>query len=284
MTHAFDAATSVRAQGNGRYAATLDPVWGVGENLLNGGYLMALGVRAALADGGHPDPLAVSATFLRPLPAGETVVSVHPLRTGRTVSSSRVSLGAQDSPSVDMQVTAATLTGGDPVWTDAAPPPIAAPEDCLRTAMPGAGPTPPGLTRVLDYAFDPDTSGFLTGTPGSAPLLNLWLRFTDGRPVDPLGLVLFCDACPPVAFAMGRFGWAPTVAMQVLIRAEPAPGWCQVEARARLIGGGFSDEEVLVWDSTGTLVAQSRQVAVPPRTPLTSARAAQATERRAGLA
>ena len=265
MTHIFDAATEVRAEGDGRYAATLDPIWGVGEGLLNGGYLMALGVRAALAEGSHPDPLAVSATFLRPLPAGEVVVSVQPLRSGRTVSSYRVGLGVDEGPpSVDLQVTAATLTG-EAVWTDAAPPPIAPPADCLRTAMPGAGPTPPGLTRVLDYAFDPETSGWLAGTPGSEPLLNLWLRFTDGRPIDPLGLVLFCDACPPVLFAMGRFGWAPTIAMQVLIRAVPSPGWCQVEARARLIGGGFSDEEVAIWDSTGTLVAQSRQIAVPPR-------------------
>lgn len=267
MTHAFDAATAVRAQGNGRYAATLDPAWGVGEGLLNGGYLMALGVRAALAESSHPHPLAVSATFLRPHPAGESEVSVRPLRSGRTVSSARVSVGVDErSPSVDMQVTAATLTGGSDVWTDAVPPRIAAPENCLRTEMPGAGPTPPGLTRVLDYAFDPQTSGWLTGTPGARPLLNLWLRFSDGRPIDPLGLVLFCDACPPVAFAMGRFGWAPTIAMQVLIRAVPAPGWCQVEARARLLGGAFSDEEVTVWDSTGTMVAQSRQIAVPPRT------------------
>lgn len=280
MTHAFDAATTLRGQGKGRYAATLDPVWGVGEGLLNGGYLMALGVRAALADGApvegpdsqgaHPDPLAVSATFLRPLPAGSAAVRVVPLRSGRTVSSCRVSIGvdadsAENTPSVDLQVSTATL-GGGAVWTDAAPPPIAAPQDCRRTRMPGAGPTPPGLARVLDYAFDPNTSSFLTGTPGAEPVLNLWLRFADGRAVDPLGLVLFCDASPPVAFAMGRFGWAPTVAMQVLVRAVPAPGWYQVQARARLLGDDFSDEEVTLWDSTGVMVAQSRQIAVPART------------------
>jgi len=80
--HAFDAATEVRAQADGRYAATLDPAWSVGEGLLNGGYLMALGVRAALAGSIHPDPLAVSATFLRPLPAGAATVVVQPLRSG----------------------------------------------------------------------------------------------------------------------------------------------------------------------------------------------------------
>ena len=227
---------------------------------------MAVGVRAALADGAHPDPLAVSATFLRPIPAGPAVVSVLPLRVGRTVSSYRVTVGAADEPpSVDLQVTTADLGDSPPEWTDLAPPPIAAPADCLPMSAPGAGPAAPGLARVLDYGFDPDTAGWLAGDPGDRPLLNLWLRFADGRRIDPLGLVLLCDACPPVAFATGRFGWAPTVAMQVLIRARPAPGWCQIEARARALGGSFGDEEAAVWDSTGTLVAQSRQLAVPAR-------------------
>lgn len=266
MTLAFDAATALDPTGPGRFTTTLDEEWGVGEGLLNGGYLMALAARAAVLDGPHADPLAVSAQFLRPLPAGRAVVSVEPLRAGRTVASYRVGVAAEDgSLGVDAQVTTATLAAGDPVWTDLLPPVIAAPEDCLQMAAPGAGVAPPGLARVLDYAFDPATSGFLTGTPGPAPVLNLWLRFTDGRAVDPLGLVLFSDACPPVAFALGRFGWAPTISMQVLIRARPAPGWCQLEARSRLIGGAFSDEEVAVWDSTGTLVAQGRQIAVPPR-------------------
>lgn len=266
MTHAFDAATTLESAGPGRYSIDLDDEWGVGEGLLNGGYLMALAAAAAAADGPHPDPLAVSAQFLRPLPAGRAVVSVEPLRAGRTVASYRVGVaGADGTLGVDAQVTTATLRDDEPVWTDLAAPVIAAPEDCLHMAARGAGPTPPGLARVLDYAFDPETSGFLTGTPGPLPVLNHWLRFTDGRDVDPLALVLFCDACPPVSFAMGRFGWAPTISMQVLIRGRPVPGWCQLEARSRLIGGAFSDEEVAVWDSAGTLVAQGRQIAVPPR-------------------
>lgn len=266
MTHEFDAATAVVPDGPGRYAVTLDDTWGVGEGLLNGGYLMALGTRAALADSPHADPLAVSTTFLRPIPAGPAVVTVETLRTGRTVASYRVGIGSGDGPpAVDLQVTATTLDTRPPVWTDLAAPSIAAPDDCLQMAARGAGPTPPGLSTVLDYAFDPATSGFLNGEPGPAPILNLWLRFADGRDIDPLGLVLLCDACPPVMFAMGIYGWAPTVAMQTLVRARPVPGWCQIQARARLIGGGFSDEEVAVWDSAGTLVAQGRQIAVPPR-------------------
>ena len=60
-------------------------------------------------------------------------------------------------------------------------------------------------------------------------------------------------------------GWAPTVQLQVLVRALPAPGWCLVEASASEVAGGWLDEDYRIWDSTGRLVAQSRQLARVPR-------------------
>ena len=40
----------------------------------------------------------------------------------------------------------------------------------------------------------------------------------------------------------------------------PAPGWLGVIARASAVGDGWFDEEAEVWDSTGRLVAQARQL------------------------
>ena len=68
--HAFDLATGVVAAGDGAWTATVDPGWTVGGRP-NGGYLLALATRAALAPPGpagageavHPDPLAVSGHF-----------------------------------------------------------------------------------------------------------------------------------------------------------------------------------------------------------------------------
>jgi hypothetical protein len=62
-------------------------------------------------------------------------------------------------------------------------------------------------------------------------------------------------------FALGRFGWAPTVEMTVHTRALPAPGRLRVLSRARLVASGWFDEEAEVWDSAGRLVTQSRQLA-----------------------
>ena len=83
--------------------------------------------------------------------------------------------------------------------------------------------------------------------------------------VDPVGLPMVCDALPPVTFDLGRPGWAPTLELTVHVRAVPAPGWLKVSHRTRNVAGGMFEEDCEVWDSAGRLVAQSRQLAMQPR-------------------
>ena len=96
-------------------------------------------------------------------------------------------------------------------------------------------------------------------------MLRAWVRLADGAAPDPYALLLFADVLPPTSWSIGLMGWAPTVQLQVLVRALPAPGWCLVEASASEVAGGWLDEDYRIWDSTGRLVAQSRQLARVPR-------------------
>jgi hypothetical protein len=48
----------------------------------------------------------------------------------------------------------------------------------------------------------------------------------------------------------------------VHIRGRPAPGWLACRTLTRHVIGGFHEEDFEIWDSTGALVAQSRQFAV----------------------
>ena len=88
---------------------------------------------------------------------------------------------------------------------------------------------------------------------------------SDDHDVDPVGLLMVCDALPPVTFDLGRPGWAPTLELTVHVRAVPAPGWLKVSHRTRNLAGGMFEEDCEVWDSAGRLVAQSRQLAMQPR-------------------
>ena len=264
----FDRATSVRrAEGVG-FVADLRPGWDVGAGILNGGYLLAVAAQAALADSPHPDPVAVSASYLRATPPGPATLTVTPGPAGRTLAHTGVVLSGAEGPTLSVQATTATLGDDAPLRALPAPevPPV---EECLDTG-PGVGagarPVPVvGLRERVQTRLDPATAGWASGSPSGEPVMRGWLRLADGRAPDPLALLLFADVLPPTSWSMGLMGWAPTVQLQVLVRARPAPGWCLAEARANEIAGGWLDEEYRIWDSTGRLVAQSRQLARAPR-------------------
>ena len=55
-----------------------------------------------------------------------------------------------------------------------------------------------------------------------------------------------------------------TLELSVHVRAHPAPGWLACRATTRYVINGYHEEDFEIWDSTGTLVAQSRQLALLP--------------------
>jgi acyl-CoA thioesterase len=264
----FDSATAVRRAGDGGLVAELDPGWDVGGGILNGGYLLAVAGRAAVLESPHEHPVALSASYLRAPAAGPVSLSVAPGAAGRTLAHSLVTLSDENGPALTVQATTATLSDSPSGYGSTMPevPPV---EECFSVAehrhLAPPGVHVPGLSLQVDTRLDLATAGWAFGQPSGEPLLRAWMRFADGREPDPLALLTFADALPPTSFAMGNTGWAPTVQLQVLVRALPAPGWCLVEARTSEIAGGWVDEDYRIWDSTGRLVAQSRQLARAPR-------------------
>jgi acyl-CoA thioesterase len=265
---AFDAATTVQRTEGGGLVTQLDPGWDVGGGILNGGYLLSVAGRAAVLEGPHPHPVAVSGSYLRAPAAGPATLTVVPGTAGRTLAHSVVTLADADGPALIVQATTAALTDGASAYSQPMPdvPPV---EECFSLAehahLAPPGMQVPGLSLRVDTRLDLATAGWAFGQPSGEPVLRAWMRFADGREPDPLALLTFADALPPTSFAMGNLGWAPTVQLQVLVRALPAPGWCLVEARSSEIAGGWVDEDYRIWDSTGRLVAQSRQLARAPR-------------------
>jgi acyl-coenzyme A thioesterase PaaI-like protein len=250
----------------------LDGDFGFAE-ALNGGYLMAVMLRAAIAAGPHPHPVATGASFLRVARPGPAEVRVESRKAGRTAAVTRVSLVQDDQPIVDAQVTTGTLDpGAVATWTVPTPAPLPPVEECV-TFDPDTETR--GFAGRVDMRFDPATMGWLDGRPAGSPQMRAYFRLrepagsagSDGpfggadRPADALTLALAVDSLPPVVLNTGAKGWAPTVELTWHMRAVPAPGWLTVHGGGRLISDGWFDEEVEVWDSAGRLVAQSRQLA-----------------------
>lgn len=252
--------------------------WTIGA-ALNGGFAMArlaAGLRPLLdEDGGHPDCVAMSAYFLSAARPGPYAVEPAVVRVGRTMSTGQVSLW-QTEQGERVERIRALATFGDlaamsnPVRRQADPPSMPPPQDCVGVAdVPAGSPVPfPPLMDRVELRLDPPTAMWGIGQPSREGRMRGWIRFRDGREPDALSLLFFLDALPPVAFDLGLLGWAPTLEFSGHVRAEPAPGWLQVELTTDNLSGTLLEEDARIWDSTGRLVAQSRQLAAVrvPRT------------------
>jgi acyl-CoA thioesterase len=270
--NAFDLATAVRG-GPERFTAEVDAGWTVAGRP-NGGYLLALVTRAALEAVGQPHPLAVSAHFLAPAEPGAAELEARRLRAGERLSTGRVTLVQEGRARLEALVTAGRIDpDAAPGWRRAGGPAGLPPvEACVpaRPELPGG--MRANLLDHIDLRIDPATAGWVAGRPGGRLEVRGWVRFSDGRPPDPLALLQVVDALPPSSFDLGLPSWAPTVELTVYLRGLPAPGWLACVVTGQLWQGGWFDEEAEVWDSAGNLVAQSRQFAGARPAPTDDAR------------
>jgi acyl-CoA thioesterase len=260
MTSEFDDDTAVLPLGGGSYSAEISPRWNVGDKP-NGGYLMALALRAATAELPLPHPFTATAHYLRAATPGPALIDVETIRTGRSHATAEVRLVQQDAEIVRVLTTFGDLNKLDGRTHVTAQPPQLPPVEQAQTR----GSLPDGSVVALAERFEtaahPDVLGWWRGEPNNNPYIAAWMRLVDGREPDPLLLTLVVDALPPAVFELGVAGWVPTIELTVHVRAVPAPGWLRVAATTRVVQGGYLEEDAEVWDSSGTLVAQSRQLA-----------------------
>jgi acyl-CoA thioesterase len=266
----FDDAVALGGQPGAERTARLDEGWVVGS-AVNGGILTALAVaamqQAVEVAGGHGDPLVFSAYFLSAAQPGPARFHTEVLRTGRSMSSAAVAVtqGDGDAEVGRMRVLA---TFGDldaqsaPVWRSARPPELPDPDSCMPASRGVAEfARKIHLLDRLDLRIDPSTAGWAIGRPSLEGRIRAWIRFADGREPDAASLPFFLDALMPVAFDLGALGWAPTIELTGHVRSRPAPGWLRVQLSTQNVIGGLLEEDAVIWDSTGAVVAQSRQLA-----------------------
>jgi hypothetical protein len=272
MDFELDRGIAVEPAGPGEYAVALDGGWVVGGGL-NGGYLLAVignAIRTELAQEGHLDPISVSSYYLTPSVPGPATVRVRRVRTGgrrSTVAASLVQLHeGTEVERITVLAVFGTIDDASEVERQLAPPELPPREACVEASdAPEEVRRMAPLLQRFGTRLDPAYVGWAVGQPSGAGVIQGWFRLVDDRPLDPIALLLVVDALPPVTFDLGLPGWAPTLELTAHVRARPAPGWAIVRHATRTVGGGEFEEDCEVWDSTGRLVAQSRQLALLPR-------------------
>lgn len=259
----FATATAVVPRGDGSYASEIQPGWDIMGNA-NGGYLLAMAARAAAHAAERPDPVSVTAHFMRPGKPGPVTIDTDVQRSGRRFSVVSSSLTA-NSLLVSTLGTYGTLEPSSTVERlEAGPPDLPPVGECI--AIEPTETFPPPFVGRIDIRIDPRDNVFFSGSSSGRPHVQGWLRLRDGESIDSMSLLVAVDAFPPTIFnANLPIAWTPTIELTAHIRARPEPGWLRCSFTTRFITGGFLEEDGEIWDESGRLVAQSRQLALIPK-------------------
>ncbi len=277
MNALFTAAMTLRESGPGLFEGELNHHWTIGPKV-HGGAMLALcanAARTACADGAEPalQPVCVSASFLWAPDPGPMRLQTLIRKRGRRVSVVDVELTQGDRTAVHAVVNLGEpehYLPGEPAGPLLSANPVV---DLMPPEPPGnIAPIGPGhpLAGLVHLGEGCDVRPLLStlrpvtgGSAGRPPVIQMWARPRGVAP-DPLFALMCGDLSAPVTFAVERTGWAPTVQLTAFLRGLPAEGWLRVICTCMEIGQDWFDEDHVVVDSLGRIVAQSRQLAMVP--------------------
>jgi acyl-CoA thioesterase len=258
----FAADTAVVDLGGGRFGAEMSERWWVGRGP-NGGFVAAVILRAiqASADPART-PRSLTVQFQRSPAAGPVEVTVTVERAGgrATFLSARMTQGGE------VQATALAVLSEN--WTE---------EGFAGLEMPDAGEPGELHTVDVDKAGRPNMLQNYRVRPalgeqafsGGAPRNGAWIRTREPHLLDPPLAAALLDTWFPAPFVkLDGPRLAPTIDYTVHFRTGLPPAGAGPEDpyliafESNLARHGFFEEDGELWSADGTLLAQSRQLAL----------------------
>ena len=275
---AFERETAVRMlEREGRrssFAGEVADGWRAGRGP-HGGYLAAMILRAlaqALADA-QRSPRSLTIHFLKAPEVGPVLIDAVIERSGRSLSSLSGRM-SQGGATMALALAAFSVPWTGPEISGLPMPEVEPPSPERR---PGAliAPEQGGPPFGRHITFQPRIGG-VPFAGGEQPMeTGGWLGLVEPRPLDAPALAFFTDALIPGPFMrLQRPTPAPTIDITIHFRAAlprvPLDGagapdpheLVLAHTRASTIQEGFFEEDALIWAQDGTLLAQSRQLAL----------------------
>ena len=264
--------TAVVACGDGRYTATIDQSWWIVAGP-NGGYVAALVLRAVVAEVCEPSrrPRSLTLQYLRPPTAGQVEVEVTVERSGRTVSNVSARM-TQDGRLLVMAMVTLAVDRESPVSFDEMSGLPRMPDGTAVPVVADVQPEPLDPERDIpmrrhydlrwvlgDLPFQPPAEGPSIARTGG------WLRPSEPEPIDEVVLTAMSDAWIPPIFSRVQMPLAvPTVDLTIHFRGLPEDplAHCFVVFDSPIARDGYTVEHGQIYSAQGTLLAESRQLAV----------------------
>jgi acyl-CoA thioesterase len=260
----FEDTTAVAETAPHCYEATIDPSWWV-LRAPHGGYLASIILRALMLAAADPQrtPRSFTTHFIAPPKPGPISIATSLDRRGRSLSSLSAHVTQDD------RLVATALASFSSPWTsidftDHAPPAVPSVDDAFPVPTEGEH-IPPFLSHFdMRWAIgDPPFSGSKHARVGG------WIRMREPQVPGHVLVATYMDAWAPAVFpTMTEPVAAPTIDLTIHFRAPlPPPGsrpddfylgvFWSTTARE-----GFFEEDGELWSADGTLLAQSRQLAL----------------------
>jgi acyl-CoA thioesterase len=253
------------------FEATVADGWRAGRGP-HGGYLAAMLLRALAEtlDDTTRSPRSLTIHYARAPEPGPVRIATTVERAGRSLSTLSARM-EQDGRLMALVLAAFSVPWQAPQIDDLPLPQVEGPDAERRPGTAMQFGAPPFTEHVvLQPRFDGRP---LTGE--RRPMeLGAWLGLAEARPLDALSVAFFADALIPTPFmATGASSAAPTIDLTVHFRAPLPVGGrpgadadphelVYVQMSSKLLFEGFFEEDGVIWAADGTVLAQSRQLAL----------------------
>lgn len=261
---AFEEHTAVRDVGPGEYSAAVHPGWWVVKGP-HGGYLAAIVLRAMTAeiDDATRPPRSFTTHFAAAPAEGPVTVSTKIEREGRSMTTISARM-QQDDRLVALSLAAFSAPRAGFDFDDAPMPEAGSPGDGMQV--------PVGGDNIPPFLGNFDMRWLFGGPPFSGSpeaVVGGWMRMADPATADAPAVACLLDAWAPAIFPRAdRLVVAPTIDLTIHFRnALPVPGAAPDDYylgrfSSTLSRDGFFEEDGALWRADGTLIAQSRQLAL----------------------
>ena len=262
-TTKFDLDTSCSQSAPECFTGTIADGWSTGRGP-NGGYIGACLLRALTQRVDSPNRHVRSLTihYLAPPKLGSYTIVTSIEKAGRSATFATGHM-YQDQKIVAKAIGAFISAQPGPEFQDALAPNLPPPQECEVAIRPAP------LVALQERFHSLWAIGERPFSRGKQAHSGGWIRLSEDRPTDSLLLLAYADGWLPAVFSKldGRFA-TPTVDLSIHFRAQSDPieiaddAYCMVQFRTRMASGGFIEEDGEIFSPDGTLLAQSRQLAL----------------------
>jgi acyl-CoA thioesterase len=249
------------------FTADISPDWRAGRGP-HGGYLAAILLRALIETVADPlrSPRSLTIHYARAPKPEPVSIRVVLEREGRSLSTLSARM-EQDGSLVALALAAFSVPWPAPEIYEEPMPDVAPPDPQRRSGKLLFEGAPPFTQHLV---LQPRI-GVIPFQGASAPMeVGAWLGLAEPRPLDALSLAFLSDAMfSPPFIRIDQPATSPTIDLTIHFRASlprvassDPNELCFARFHTGLVHEGFFEEDGVIWAADGTVLIQSRQLAI----------------------